>query len=362
MRREEILKVKSIIDIWGKKIVIYSVLAGIITGIASFFTDNTYRATTVFYPGNLVLASPNPVGYGEKDRYPFGKGDDLDRLFAVAQSQEIADYLIQKFELAKHYKAKTETFEGKGKVVEKFRKHFEVSKNKFEAIELSFSDTDRELAAKVANEGRTFIASKISLMVRGSAVNSLAATEAGIKKQEALASALADTIKKLKIKNNIIHTTAQGSELGEIIVQVDNELAGSRAKALFYKDKAKYLDSLIKYQALVKGYESQKQLLKQNGHVFVSVVNEIFKLEVEYDKLVTQVALDKERMKGMAAMNNGEFTAVHIVDEAKVPLKKSGPFRSLMVIGAMVLVGVSILFLLILSETFWIKELFSGKS
>lgn len=361
MNSEDIYRLRSVLDKWGKKVIIYSVLAGVITGIASLFIENKYKATTVFYPGNLLLASPNPVGYGEKDRYPFGKGDDLDRLFAVAQSQELADYIISKFDLAAHYKVKDTTSESKGKIVEKFTKHFTISKNKFEAVELSFEDRDRTLAANIANECRNFIATKISSMVKGSAVNSVSAMEEGIKQQEQIAKALGDSIKLLKIKNNIIQATAQGSELAEIVVQVENELAGSRAKVDFYRGKPRYLDSLTKYQALVKSYESQKQQIRQNGNAFVSVVNEIFKLEVEYDKLVTQVALDKERMKGMAAMNNGQFTAVHTVDEAKVPLKKSSPVRTLLVLGSMVLVAISMLFILILSETFWVKELFVRK-
>jgi hypothetical protein len=363
MNTESIQDIISIIKRWGKKIIVYSLLAGVVTAVATFFMPNYYKATTVFYPGNLLLASPSPVGYGDKDRYPFGKGDDLDRLFAVGQSNELFDHLLEKFKLADHYKMDDSSLEKKGKIIEHLKSLFSISKNKYEAVELAYEDKDREMATKVANEAREYIARKIGNMVMGSSNNTVSAFETTLINQDLLAIRLADTIKLLKNTNNIIQSTAQGSALAEILVNVENELVGSLAKVDFYKNKPIYIDSLVKYQAFSKSYQSQKVRLRSEGSAYVSVVNEIYKLEVEYDKLITQIAIDKERLKGLKSMSNGDFAVVHTVDVAKVPLKKSRPMRSVLVLASMVIVGLFLILSMIILESLWFRSLFNaGKS
>jgi tyrosine-protein kinase Etk/Wzc len=346
---------------YGKKIVLYTIIAGILTGIASLFMPNYYKASTVFYPGNLLLASPNPVGYGDKERYPFGNGDDLDRLFAVGQSNEMIDHLIEKFDLAAHFDIKNNSPEQKHKIVEVFKKNYNISKNKYEAVELSFEDKDREMASKIVNEAREYIANKIGTMVNGSSTNTTKAFVGALQQQEKLSTQLADSIKFLKNKYNIIQSVSQGTELSELLVSTENELNGSRAKVEFYTSKPKYIDSLIKYQAFVKSYESQNSKLKKQGASFVSIVNEIYKLEVEYEKMITQIAIDKERLKGLVAMNESQFSAIHTIDEAQPPLRKSRPIRSIMVIGAMAAVGFFMLISLVILESIWFQELIKGQ-
>jgi hypothetical protein len=341
--------------------VFYTVIAGFLTGIATLFMPNYYKASTVFYPGNLMLASPNPVGYGDKDRYPFGNSDDLDRLFAVGQSNELIEHLIKKFKLDSHFDLKNNTPEQKQKIVEVFKKHYNISKNKYDAVELSFEDKDREMASKIANEAREFIADKIGTMVNGSSTNMTNTFVAALQQQEKLSTQLSDSIKNLKNSFNIIQSVSQGTELSELLVYTENELNGSRAKVEFYKSKPKYIDSLIKYQAYSSSYEAQNSKLKKQGVSFVSIVNEIYKLEVEYEKMITQIALDKERLKGLMIMNESQFSAVHTIDEALPPLRKSRPMRLILVIGAMAVVGFFMLISVVISESIWLQELLKGQ-
>ena len=351
--KEIILVVKK----YGKKIALYSIIAGILVGIISFFMPNYYKATSVFYPGNILLASPNPVGYGERERYPFGNGNDLDRLFAVSQSNELILHLIEKFDLASHFKMKNTNFEQKHKIVERFRSHYQISKNKYDAVELSFEDKDREMAAKIVNEARDFIAFKVENMVRLSTSNMIKSYEGALLQQENVATQIADSIKQLKNKFNITHSISQGSELSELSVNVENELYGSRAKVAFYKNMPKYIDSLVKYQAFVKAYEAQYQNLVRQSTSFNTISNEIFKLEIEFDKIANQIAIDKERLKGLKSMTESQFSAIHTVDVTQVPLYKSRPARLLYILSAMIMVSIFLLVAMVVINAQWFKEL-----
>ena len=142
---ENLLGVISTLLRWRKPIIRICLIAGIGTAIIALFLPNYYQSTTTFYAASPDLGKPEAVGEIERDREIYGEDTDNDRLLTIAQSNEIAGYLIEKFKLYDHYDIDRTNRKSKDKVRKKFRGLYNVEKTKYEAIEISVEDKDLSL-------------------------------------------------------------------------------------------------------------------------------------------------------------------------------------------------------------------------
>jgi len=144
--------------LWQKKrlIILLTVLAGAGSVLISLLLPNYYKASTTFYVASTDVTQPYKL-FGASEISYFGKPEDIDRVLTFANSYQLVDQLIDTFQLLDHYEINVEQPKARFKVRKTFFKHYEVLKNKFNAIELSFEDKDREFAARVANVARDLI-------------------------------------------------------------------------------------------------------------------------------------------------------------------------------------------------------------
>ena len=133
------------------------------TVIIVLFLPNYYEATTSFYPASNSLLDPNRF-FGESDEGVeyFGAEEEVNQILSAAQSKQIVDETIKKFDLYKVYKIDTTDQKAPHKVRKKFLNLYKVIKNENDGIELSVEDTDRQRSADMAN----FIRYKIDLTHR----------------------------------------------------------------------------------------------------------------------------------------------------------------------------------------------------
>jgi len=119
--------------------------------VVAWQLPNQYKSTAVFFPTNLQTADPDRIVEGTKLELT-GRSEDLDRAITIGQSQPVAALLIKRFDLYKHYKAgapgddKADT-----QVLNEFGSNLDIVRNERDAIELTFMDRDKHLAANVAN-------------------------------------------------------------------------------------------------------------------------------------------------------------------------------------------------------------------
>ena len=335
---------------WLGRILIASVIVAGLTAVASLFQKNYYTATTTFYAASPLLATPSPVGYGERSIFAFGNANDLDRLIAIGQSQATIDHLIEKFDLAQHFKIDTSSAENRHKLNQKVRKGYNTIKNKLDALELSFESTDPELSAQMANEARNFIDLQAGQMLKSSNASLLTALTSTNEVQASEAKILSDTILALKQKYEIIRNAAQGDFIVEETVKATGEYEEAKAKARFYSTLPAYRDSTIKYQALAAGLGKKLEILKTKGSSYIEVTQQLHLLENEFGQLAAQTALDKERIKQYDAVDKNPVSALHVVDVAYVPLIKSKPHRSRLVIAAFIITALFLILLAIFVE------------
>ena len=104
-----------------KRPILWATLATAVgTALISFlFLDNYYKSTTTFYPLSSDVFKPEQMfGSSQKDMEYYGREEDVDRLLTIAQSGELYDFLIKKFNLYQHYKIDTTSEQAAFKVRE----------------------------------------------------------------------------------------------------------------------------------------------------------------------------------------------------------------------------------------------------
>lgn len=340
--KEQMQQNENLIDIlasiwkWRKKIILISLVAGIGTAIISLMLPNWYQATTIFYAASPDLAKPQPVGISERDIDFYGQDTDLDRLFSIAKSNELIDYLIDEFDLYTHYEIDPQHEKGPHKLRLKLDKLYNSQKNKFDALELSFEDKDKELAAKVANAARIKINAIAQNLIKRSQGKLLESYKKNVTEKESNLKTLSDEITSLRKKYKIYSISAQGEAYASSMTKVSARLEGLKAKYNAFKS-AGIQDSLAKTSAKLKGVESQYAQLKSDVSLFNEGYTIVLNKELEQKDMVEQLSLDKERAKQLNASFNTEFASLHVVQEAEVPVNKSRPKRSIYVIAATML-------------------------
>lgn len=127
------------------------VLAAIVSIIVALLLPNMYKSTSVFFPTNPQSADPDRIVEGGKLELG-GRAEDLDRVITIGESQPVAELVIKKFDLYKHYKAGLPGDDATDNaVLNEFSSSLDILHNERDAIELTFTDKDKHLAARVAN-------------------------------------------------------------------------------------------------------------------------------------------------------------------------------------------------------------------
>ncbi|GAA4035481.1 hypothetical protein GCM10022409_20220 [Hymenobacter glaciei] len=131
-------------------------LAAIVSVVVALLLPNVYRSTAIFIPTNPQTADPDRLL--EENAQMRGqlelssRAEDLDRAITIGESLPVAESIIKKFKLYEHYKAGPPGDDNADNfVVSEFSSNLSLVHNEHDAIELSFADHDKKLAADVAN-------------------------------------------------------------------------------------------------------------------------------------------------------------------------------------------------------------------
>ena len=141
-----------IINRWKRLVIAAVVLAAIVSVIVALLLPNIYQSTAVFIPTNPQTADPDRIVEGAKLELS-GRAEDLDRAITIGESQPVAEHIINKYNLYKHYKAGEKGDDrADNAVLTQFTGNLGIVHNERDAIELTFTDEDKNLAARIAND------------------------------------------------------------------------------------------------------------------------------------------------------------------------------------------------------------------
>lgn len=137
---------------WKKQILIATVGATLLAAAFSwFFMDDYYKSYATLYPINLAYNDRAAIFNLEHIDY-YGSKEDVNRVLTISQSGPIEGYVIDKYNLADHYKIDKKKKYWKTKVQKEFEGNYRSIKTDQGAIEISIYDTDPKLAVNILND------------------------------------------------------------------------------------------------------------------------------------------------------------------------------------------------------------------
>lgn len=321
---------------WKKPIFYVCLAAGLGAILISLFLSNYYKATSVFLAVSPSQATTEALyGSGQLRTDYYGNENDIDRLMTIAESGELAEFLIDSFKLYEHYDINPGQPKAAFKVQQKFFSLYEVKKTKRDAIELSVEDKDGELAARIANAAREKIDEIARRLIREGLEKTINSYEANISAKEAQLNTLSDSLISMRKQYGIYSIVGQSEALPNQVSEAEAMLVRSRAKLEALKNtKGIPQDTIRLLEATVQGYEGEFNNLSSKIEQFNLGLAKTGIFERQYLEANQSLSDDKERLKQTLATYNSVIPAMVIVEEAQVPVVKSRPKRSIIVLAA----------------------------
>jgi len=322
---------------WRKEIMWTVFFAVVGTAVLVFgFMDDYYKSTTVFYAASPDVFKPEQLfGLSQKDMEFYGTDDDVDRILTIAESGELKEYLIKRFDLYRHYKIDTANPKAPFKVMELLDKLYDVVKTRHNAIELSVEDKDKALAAEIANAARDKVDEISQRLIRQSQANNLAILESDFAAKQLELRRINDTLTQLRERYGVYDLEKQAETMTSVKAQAQANLIRYRAKLGVLQKKANVpSDSLDMLVASIEGYDAEMKNgdanLKRYGEGMndVSLYAQLFKKERE------QLAMDQERYIQLKTAHGAKVSSVHLIESAPIPIEKSRPKRSILILVA----------------------------
>jgi capsular polysaccharide biosynthesis protein len=166
-----------------------TLLPTLLAGMLSLLLPKYYLAQTSVLPVNSRLSDKARFA-GEEiaELYSaFGNGDDLDRIFAAAQSADVYRKLTDSFRLVDHYRLQAKGKAAPELAAKTLRKRSEIRKSEYGEMQVRVWDRDPQIAASMANAivsevermhhelYRTFYAGSLASLQRERAVQAVSA-------------------------------------------------------------------------------------------------------------------------------------------------------------------------------------------
>jgi uncharacterized protein involved in exopolysaccharide biosynthesis len=351
-KNESLLDILVLLYKWKKQIIIATFLSAVITAGVSLLLPNFYKASTQFYAASPDLAKPTPIGSVDNDLKIYGSDEDIDRLLSISKSSEVKDYLITEYDLYNHYDIDPDSKNAKHKLLLKLNKLYETTKTKYDAINLSVEDEDINLSAQMANAAREKISEIAKKIIKQSQVNLIKSYESNIEAKSQYIQTLTDSIFYLRSRYKIFNTASQGEAYGSSIVEISGKLENTKAQISYLQNNAGPRDSIKVLQSKLNGFQKQYNLIKSDIENYNSGYPYIITLERDIKAYGEQLSISMERLKQLQSAYNNDFSTIHLIEKAEVPVYKSRPKRSIIVVGIAMLTFIIASLWVILQDQF----------
>jgi tyrosine-protein kinase Etk/Wzc len=345
-QRDSLLSVLQVAFRWRKTIRNVCILALVGSIGISLLLKNYYQATTSFYPGSAQLFSPELTfgSTGQVQDY-FGGDRELDRIIQISNSPEMVDFMVTKFNLYDHYDIDSTAKFASYKVRQRFGRLYIAEKNKNAAVEISVEDTDPQMAADMANAAREHVNDIAARLVKESQADLLSAFQTNLQRKYGELKILSDSVQRIQREYGIYDVGIQGSQMTSALIGARMEVTKNRARLEILDGNplvAKDTVELIK--AELRAYERQLAELQQpsmaDKGLTLNRINEVMpRINILSDmhyQARKQMTYDLERYNQILAAYKTQIQAIHVVQRADVPLIKSRPSRSIIVIASVV--------------------------
>lgn len=177
-----------------RKFLIAGVAAAVISAVISLMIRPLYESTVTLYPSSNITETRTLLGEAASSAELFGGDDATEKLIQVISSEQVRDYLREKYDLATHYGIKSTERYPNTVIAEKMDRYIRSSKTSFGSVEISVRDRDRELASIMANDIAARADTIFNNMQRSAAAVTVDEISRSYAEQEALVRQYLDSI------------------------------------------------------------------------------------------------------------------------------------------------------------------------
>lgn len=349
--------------VWRKTIFILGLLAFLGSILISLLLKNYYQATTIFYAASEEVSKPNKI-FGNEDIRYYGNTEDIERVMTIGYSIPCIEYIIDSFDLYRHYKINPDEPRAAYKVKQSFLKHYTLTKTKYNALELSFEDKDKALATRIANAARDKIDQLGSSMASHTHLSLIESYNRTLQDKDQLIRMLDDSLIFLREKYHIFDPKTQSELLSSLVTSVE---------AAYLKENAK-LNSLLQQQvngmrvprdsitvlrALISGYRIQLDSMTTRDGASRLNINQFNQWRSKLEQLDDLLSKTKEQRNQIILLRDQLVAAVQappatliLVEPASIPLNKSRPKRMIWVLASTAIAVILGLMYIVLFERF----------
>ncbi|MBP6416884.1 MAG: hypothetical protein KA330_10540 [Chitinophagaceae bacterium] len=344
IENDSLLPVLGTLYPWRRRIMYITAGVFVVSCLLSLLLKNYYQGKTVFYAASQDLFKPEKVfGGGQTEMYYYGSGEDIDRILTIGNSHEVVDFLIDSFDLWKVYKIKPGTPKSRYKMRKAFRENYNILLTKQDALELTVEDTDPERAASMANVARNKINILVRSIIKNSQIGLVSSFSKSIHSKEQIMQGTLDTLIYYRLKSGIYDPAGQTELLATRVTEVTNSVERDKAALAALQVQhltGKLADTVKVIKARIVGAERELAILNGNEpgsnyslKNFNNAKGKVELLENRYARSYEQIGYDLEKLKLYNAAIDIDISALHVIEIAEVPLYKSRPKRSVIVLA-----------------------------
>lgn len=322
---------------WRRPIIITTIVAAVGAVIISLLMADYYTAETRFLAINPDQVNPDIISGTISSKTPlYGNMNDIDRLLAIAESNELVDFLVEKYNLYEHYKIDVSDPKASTKVRRKFHSMYEVTKTPKDAILIEVEDKDPALAAKLANDAREQIDLISRRLIKDALGKTVDVIKRDVETQQVELNQIADSLRKLRatyqlydLNNQMEVLTTKSSQVNQRLTDMDAKLATYRTSRIRGAQ-----DSIVKLKVVQAGLISVKIELDSQLNMMSKGLEPMLAMIESRASLSKTFNNAKQRQELFENALKSDQSLIAILETAQPPEVKSRPKRMFIVIGA----------------------------
>ncbi|HET6245758.1 MAG: hypothetical protein H0V01_05005 [Bacteroidetes bacterium] len=289
-----------------KILVIVALSAIIVSSVVSFLIHPKYKSTVILFPSatssiSKSLLSENQLS-SKNDIMQFGEEDDAEQLLQVLNSDEIRNYIMEKYDLIRHYRIDEKSEFKQTELINEYHDNISFKRTEFMSVKIEVLDENPQIAANIANDIAALLDTVKNRMQKTRAIQGF----------NIVANEYKNILSEIKIKEDSLNVLRN---FGVIDYVSQSEVYGSEYAIALSKGNREG----------IKALEEKLRILANFGGAYVSISENL-----EHDrKQLRQLKTKYEEAKVDAEQN---ITHAFIVNHAFPAEKKSYPVRWLIVV------------------------------
>lgn len=322
---------------WKTPILVVTLLAAVASAIFSgpTFIKPRYKSTVVFYPAttnSISKALLNENAYDRSDPLEFGEEEQAEQLIQILYSDEIRQFIIDKYDLMNHYDIKPNSKFRYTQLAKKFSDNIRFRRTEYSSVEIEVLDTDPQIAANIANDIAALLDETKNKIQREQATKALQIVESQYLAKRDLVNRLNDSLNQFR-SMGIFDYDLQIDHITDVYVQAVAGISDAKAKLQVLRSKGisesdtgivNNASRLSGSEATARELQKQLDLLGRFGGAYNSVKEQLEKENEELVKL-------RQRYDRAKVDVDEVLPVKFVVNSAKVAEKKTYPLRSLIV-------------------------------